>query len=227
MAVISIVVGAGFYTIARSTKDRALEKGVDTLHAMIRIARTQAIMNGVHARFIINADASDPESYLRRIGVVIEGETNNTLIAKDRGAILPEGVFVVPSGGFDEVPNGLPRSIYWNTNKGEGDGSAVYSFEYPLADPVPITSEGDAKWICIQFAPNGRLASSLWQGSGLVPRSNQLVVSKGQFNDGKVKFLSPIEFLGIAFKLSGSSYTSNESGLFELEKTAVEVGDET
>lgn len=233
LAVISTLVGVGFYSIARGTNERALERGADVLHSMIRVARTQAITNGVHARLIINADASDPESYLRRIGVVLEGDgevtidesTHDTVQAVERGALLPEGIYIVPQGSDALVRSGFPRSIYRQVNGDTLDDTAVYSFEYPMKEAVPVNVSGTPDWICIQFAPNGRLSSATPGGGGLVPRSNQLILARGHWSGGKVDFRNAERFLGIAFKLSGASFASEDSALFELEKEEVEAGD--
>ncbi len=233
MSVISIVAGAAFYTIAKSTNDRALERAADTLHSMVRIARTQAITNGVHARLIINNDSTDSESYLRRVGVVLEGADKiidgdddfDSVLAIERGILLPEGVYVVPQSGAVVIPGAMPKSIYKKKNNDPSDETAVYRFEYPLKAPVPVDVQGDSSWICIQFAPNGRLSSCEHGGGGLVPRSNQLILAKGQSEGNQVVFRDAQQFVGIAFKLSGSSYSSSEVGLFELEKEDVEEGD--
>ncbi|MDQ8199339.1 prepilin-type N-terminal cleavage/methylation domain-containing protein [Pelagicoccus enzymogenes] len=233
MAVISVLAGIGFYSIARGTEDRALEKGADILHSMVRVARTQAITNGVHSRLIINADPNDPESYLRRIGVVIEGDESvtieetehNTVKAVDRGALLPEGVYIVPQSNDAIVPASLPRSIYKSKNNDADNDSAIYRFAYPMKDAVPVGLDGDPKWICIQFAPNGRLSSAIPGGGDLVPRSNQLILAQGHSTDGTIDFQGSERFKGIAFKLSGSSFSSEDSALFELEKDAEEEGD--
>ncbi len=233
MAVISTLIGVGFYSIARGTNERALERGADMLHSMIRVARTQAITNGVHARLIINADKSDPESYLRRIGVVLEGnvdvtiatETYHTVQAVERGALLPEGVYIVPQGDTALVKSGFPRSIYRQKNDDSSDDTAVYGFAYPMKAAVPVDVSGAPDWICIQFAPNGRLSSATPGGGAEVPRSNQLILARGHWSGGKLDFQDAERFLGIAFKLSGASFASEDSALFELAKDAVEVGD--
>ncbi|MDQ8187566.1 prepilin-type N-terminal cleavage/methylation domain-containing protein [Pelagicoccus sp. SDUM812002] len=219
MAVISLLVSIGFYTIARGNEDRALDKGADILHSMVRVARTQAITNGVHARLIINADTDSPESYLRRIGVVIENTNKNEWIAIDRGAYLPEGIFVVPQGNEVTLPEGWPesgrRSVYKKTNY-DSDGLAVYSFDYPLADPVNESQESEPNWICIQFAPNGRLSEGNWGGgSNSPPLNNQLVLAKGGRNGDGVVIADANDYIGIAFKLNGSSYQTRERSLID------------
>lgn len=233
MAVISTLVGVGFFAITRGSDDRALERGADMLHSMVRVARTQAITNGVHARLIINADKSDPESYLRRIGVVLEGDervtieedTYDTVLAVERGALLPEGVHIVPQDSDALVQSGFPRSIYRKKNNDASDDTAVYGFKYPMKEPVPVGVSGTSEWICIQFAPNGRLSSATPGGRALVPRSNRLILARGQWSSGKLDFQGAERFLSIAFKLSGASFASEDSALFELEMTDVEAGD--
>lgn len=227
MTTISVILGVGYYSMAKSTNDRALERAADTLHSMVRIARTQAITNGVHSRLIINADQGDPESYLRRIGVVIQDDsTDGKWIAVERGALLPVGVCVVPQGGAVNIPSGLPKSIYRKLNGDGSDDTAVFNFEYPLRESVHEGTVDAPTWIAIQFAPNGRLSTAVWGGGGLVPLSNQLIVSKGSWNGSEVGFGEANEFRGIAFKIGGSSYTSNEAALFEVEEEELEVVDD-
>ncbi len=219
LSVISMVLGIGFYSIARGTDDRALEKGADILHSMVRVARTQAITNGVHARLIINADVNDPDSYLRRIGVVIEDEEEKYWIAVDRGASLPKGVFLVPQGNNIDLPEGWPeagrRSIYKKQDVSDKD-SAIYKFEYPLKKKV-LEDDPDSirKWICIQFAPNGRLSSCDWGGGYISPSNNQLVIAKGLLSDGGMTVVDKDAFIGIAFKQNGSSYETKESKVID------------
>ncbi|MBD5779709.1 prepilin-type N-terminal cleavage/methylation domain-containing protein [Pelagicoccus sp. NFK12] len=220
MAVISVLAGIGFYSIARGTEDRALEKGADILHSMVRVARTQAITNGVHSRLIINADPNDPESYLRRIGVVIEDPESGYVKAVDRGALLPEGIYLVPQGEGVQFPSGWPetgrRSVYRKANGDTTDDTAVYAFDYPLKDRIPENTAGKPDWICIQFAPNGRLSTVNWGGGGgLVPLSNQLVLANGRMVSGNLSVTNVNDYIGIAFKRNGSSYQTREADLVD------------
>lgn len=213
-----MLVGISFYSIARGTEDRALEKGADILHSMVRLARTQAITNGVHARLIINADPSDPESYLRRVGVVIEHTVVNEWIAVDRGASLPKSVFLVPQGNGINLPDGWPetgrRSVYKKT-KFNPDGLALYSFDYPLADPVNESQDGKPDWICIQFSPNGRLSAANWGGGSATPSNNQLVLASGSYVGDEVFISDSNEYIGIAFKMNGSSFQTKVADVID------------
>lgn len=216
LAVLSIVAGAGFFTISRSTGERSLERAAETVHSMVRIARTQAITNGKYARLIINADSSDPESYLRRIGVVIQDDVQDKWVAIDRGAYLPEGVFIVPQGS-DKVTlsNTARRSVYKVANT-DTVSSAVYRLEYPLKEAVLENAANQPDWICIQFAPNGRLSTTNWGGGGgVVPLSNQLIISKGSWVGDNVDLRNDESFIGIAFKKGGSSYQTSEADLVD------------
>ncbi|MBC2605383.1 pilus assembly FimT family protein [Pelagicoccus albus] len=218
LTVITVIAAAGFLSIARGTDERSLEKAADMLHSMVRIARTQAITNGVHSRLIISLDQSDASSYLRKVGVVIEASDQGYWKAVERGVVLPEGVYVVPQSGSVSFTSDWPatgrRSIYRKTNT-ESDDSAIYDYEYPLQDEV--SEDSGTSWLCIQFSPNGRLSSAEWGGGGLVPVSNQLVLAKGNWDGSKVAFRSAADFIAIAFKQSGSSYQTQETELVDDE----------
>lgn len=223
LLVMVVIAGMTYLSLAKSSNDRALEKGAEMMHSMVRIARTQAIMNGTYARVIINADSGDSEGYLRKMGVMVrDDENDNFWYAVERGGFLPEGVFVVPQSGEIELPSGMPRSIYKRENDDASQDTAVFDYQYPLKASVSDSVESDPDWICIQFSPNGRLSSINYHGSGLVPLSNQLILAKGNRRDGTVVFLPDAQFMGIAFKRGGSSYRSGESGLFEYEEGEVE-----
>lgn len=218
LAVIAVIGGTAFYGLARSNDDRALEKGADMLHDMVRVARTQAITNGVHARLIVNLDTTDEGNYLRQVGVMIEHADSNKWIAVDRGIKLPEGVFVVPQAGSVSFPVGWPatgrRSVY-RLNNTAADASAVYTFDYPLKAEVNEVTASSPSWFCIQFAPNGRLSSGNWGGGGLVPVANQLVLARGSWRGNTVEFGSAVDFIGIAFKRNGASYQTRETELVD------------
>lgn len=214
MSIITIIAAGGYLTLARSTSDRSLERAADTLHSLVRIARTQAITNGVHSRLIINNDPSDKESYLRRIGVMIEDTTTSGYwTAVDRGTYLPEGVYVVPQAGEVSFPADWPatgrRSVYQVTNQ-TGDGPALYNFDYPLKEKVAETEDGKPEWLCIQFAPNGRLSSAKWGGGDSIPEANRLIIAKGSWGSDKISLMSSNDFIGVAFKKSGGSYQTEE-----------------
>lgn len=219
LTVMAVIAGTTFLTLAKSTDDRALERGAEMLHSMVRVARTQAIMNGVHARLIVNLDTSDEASYLRRIGVMVEAADSGDWLAVDRGVSLPKGVYLVPQSGSVSFPANWPetgrRSVYRVTNS-DTDNSAVYNFEYPLKEAVSETTNDAPDWLCIQFSPNGRLSTANWGGGGgLVPLSNQLVVANGSWEGEDIAFRSASEFVGIAFKSNGASYQTKETELVD------------
>lgn len=216
LLVMVVIAGMAYLSLAKSSGDRALERGAEMLHSMVRVARTQAIMNGTYARLIINADSGDPEAYLRKVGVMIRDDQKDDFwYAVERGGFLPEGVFLVPQSGSVELPAGLPKSIYKSDNGDSALDTAVFDYQYPLKASVSEKVESDPDWICIQFAPNGRLSSISYHGGGLVPLSNQLILAKGNWAGDTVVFSEAERFVGIAFKRSGSTYRSEESGLFE------------
>lgn len=225
MLVMIAIAGTAYFSLVRSTGSRSLERGAEVLHSMLRVARTQAIMNGTYARVIINADSLDEGAYLRKVGVMIRDDKNpNFWYAVERGETLPEGVYLVPQSGSVILPAGLPRSIYKRKNDDTTKDTAVFDYKYPLKDSVSDQVEADPDWICIQFAPNGRLSSIEYSGGGLVPLSNQLIVAKGSRVGGSIAFSDDVDYIGIAFKRGGSTYRSRESGLFEYEEGKVEDG---
>src|SRR5690606_38032246 len=94
--------------LSRGSELRALDNGIGLIRDMARVARAQAILNGQPARLIINYDETDSERFLRYVGIVarvaveqvVDDEGNVTSVgtwqAVDRGAYLPQGVYVVP-----------------------------------------------------------------------------------------------------------------------------------
>ncbi|MBK1876533.1 hypothetical protein [Pelagicoccus mobilis] len=222
LTVMVVIAGISFLSLAQTNEDRSLEKAADILHAMVRVARTEAITRGVHSRLIVNLDTNDEDRYLRRLGVIVEDDTSGQWVAVDRGMSLPGGVFVVPQSGSIVLPGGWPdsgrRSVYRVTNT-DSDGSSVRTFEYPLKASVGESTSSAPSWMCIQFSPNGRLSTGNWGGGGgLVPLSNQLVIANGSWEGGKVAFLSARDFVGIAFKSNGSSYQTRETELVDDEE---------
>lgn len=218
---IVILAAAGFMSLRGMKSNLAVDRAADMLHSMVRVARTQAITNGVHSRLIVSLDSDDPGSYLRRVGVVIEDlDTTNGWIAVERGVLLPEGVHVVPQAGDIEFSDTWPesgrRSIYKVKQTDSEQGNAVYGLEYPLKESVVEGSEGSVSWICVQFAPNGRLSTCEWGGGGgIPPSSNRLLLARSSWQNGKVLFLNPEDAVGIKFKLSGSSYETEEEALLD------------
>lgn len=216
---IVVLAAAGFLSMRGMKHNLSLDRAADMLHSMVRVARTQAITNGVHSRLIVSLDTSDPDSYLRRVGVVIEDpDTTNGWVAVERGVLLPEGVRVVPQEGDIDFSDTWPvsgwRSIYKIRQTDSEQGNAVYSLDYPLKETV-VEGAGGVPWVCIQFAPNGRLSGCVWGGEGVAPSTNRLVLAHASWQSGNVLFLDPEETIAIKFKISGASYETTEGALLD------------
>ncbi|MDQ8204568.1 type II secretion system protein [Pelagicoccus sp. SDUM812003] len=220
LGIIAIISGAGLYSLGRGEDRRALNKAARSMHAMIRVARTQAITNGVHSRLIINYDPSDRQSCLRQIGVVVEDPNagKDRWRAVERGTMLPQGVFVVPWSGdavsFSEDWTSQERRSWYRIDQNEAENSAVFKYDYPLKAAVP---EGQGQdWIVYQFAPNGRVSPAQWGGGDHQP-ANRIVLANAGWDADKIAFRTPERLIAISFKLSGASIQNELTELEEME----------
>ncbi len=218
MSMIAIIGGASYYALGRSSEESDIRRAANTLHAMIRVARAQAIMNSTYSRLIVNNDQTDSERYLRTIGVMIQDDsTTDYWKAIERSEQLPEGVYLVPQGSSPTAaslspdwPTDAGLSIY-KTDVGAAHDTAVFKFDYPVVDPVDENTTDAPRWIAIQFAPNGRLSSARWGGGNDLPSNNQLVLGIASWVGGTLSFREPGKIVGLRFKPSGSSYLVEEA----------------
>lgn len=214
MSVIVLMAGILYTSIDFKRSSGNLDRGLEAVHSMVRVARSQALVNGVSCRMIINFDETDEENFLRKIGIMIKDDSAaNKWKAVDRGMLLPEGVYVVPRGKVDFADNWPAdpdrKSVYKKENSDTVQYGSVFKYEYPLVISVPEDSGVD--WIAIQFAPNGRLEVVEYDGGGLPPLSNQIVVGRARWVGALLSFTDFVDLKGVRFKRNGASFSIEDA----------------
>lgn len=215
LSVIAILATLTMVSLSRSGEIRAVDSGIGMIRDMARAARAQAILAGQPARLIINYDEADPDRFLRYLGIVVrDKEDPANWQAVDRGAYLPQGVYLVPqaSAPVDFAANWPDerRSRYKANNLGSVHDTGIVRLEYPLAEPVSGEDAGAPQWIAYQFAPNGSLDAVF---ESPPPISNALVVGRGDSASGRVAFADPQALKAVLFKRSGSTLPVEELDL--------------
>lgn len=227
LAVMTILGGMGMAGLGMLSQPRALDSAQSQLHALLRVARSQAVLNGTDSRLIINLDKDDPDRFLRFAGIVTRHPSDpSKWKAVHPGTFLPQGVYVVPQpsaaeslfdGGWKAGGGGEDhKSDYHRDNAGPPD-EAVCTLAYPRRDYVSISDPESVPWICFQFGPDGRIeAVDLPDASGgLPPVSNEIVLASGSTrSDGTVSFGVTQNMVGILIKRNGHSMVTSNSEIF-------------
>jgi len=130
----------------------AISAGGGSIHAAERlagaqfhVARNRALLKNARVRVIVNADPTDPERYLREMGLLHEvaGEEGGPLwVASDEGKRLPRGFYFHPTRSPGDGGHALPQmSIAFPAARPqrEGDGSLYYYYEYNQFGRMPVT----------------------------------------------------------------------------------------
>lgn len=226
MSVIVLMAGILYASIDLKSSSSSLDRGLEAVHSMVRVARSQAIVNGVSCRMIINFDNTDKDNFLRQIGIVIKDDSAMGMWkAVDRGVMLPEGVYVVPrskatfAGSWPVNPD--RKSVYKKESTDSVQGGAVFKYEYPLVASVPENAGVD--WMAVQFAPNGRLEVIEYDGGGLPSLSNQIVVGRAQWVGSALTFTDFEDLKGVRFKLNGASFSVKDASKLGYDPAPEEV----
>ena len=205
----SIVYVSGSYGF----ENRALNRASSDAHMMLKGARAQAILSGQDARLIVNIDETDPERFLRYIGIVRRDADDPSLwLATHSGIYLPEGIYVVPQNTAGVAFGNWDESVSERKSKhkcsNEVAPMAIASMDYPELGPV-VDDEGAApKWIVYQFSPDGFLDVSDAPGcsGSLPPKSSQIVLAPAELNgNGDLEFNGSDEVSGLVIRSSGVS----------------------
>ena len=237
MSVIAIIAAITFAKVDLRIFRDSPSAGIRTLSDLMRVARTQAILNAAPARLIINYDETDIDRFLRYAGVVVADTDENGFLtgdwrAVDRGVYLPTGVYVVPNDGYAIGLSGVSFSTTWASADGGrresrydinniDSDAAVFRYEYPANDPVP---EGSGpRWIALQFGPDGRLQAATEDGSGNPPVANYLVVGLARYQADGLTFADGETVKGIGVKRSGALFSIEDVDYYESK---VGTGDE-
>ena len=131
MALIIVLAGSlGLVTIRLG--GRSIDAAERLAGAQFHAARNLALLKRTRVRVIVNGDSSDPDRYLREMGLLYDAadpDNSPQWVAQAEGRRLPPGFYFRPAlssvvGGQDmlEIPVNRPQP--------EGNGSLYYYFEY-------------------------------------------------------------------------------------------------
>lgn len=198
MTVVAILTVASLTAVRFRPETISVEEGANRVAAMARAARAQAIMSGARARLLVNYDPTDTENYLKQLGLVVEtGIGTGQWVAKDRGTLLPAGVFV-----------DVGRSTFMKE-----EGEEVFFIPYPqqVENKMDAVASGGGKnhWKVVGFSPNGQIE----KGSN----SLKVAVGLGIWRDDEVFFESMDSSRLIRFKRNGVPFAA------EFEETVEPV----
>jgi len=223
MGVIAFLAAVGVSSFAAIGKGRALQSAQSELHAFLRVARGQAILEGTEARLLVNYDASDPERFLRFYGVAVRSRENpDQWRAAGCGAHLPDGVYVVPQDHdavtFVNWPaqGGADVKSDYRASNGDAADSGVMKLEFPANGWRPQGEEGAPEWIAIAFEPSGELGVVDPAASGALPiQSLHLVLSPARWDgSGKLVYEDSARAIGVRLRPTGRSFAvSDPAGL--------------
>jgi prepilin-type N-terminal cleavage/methylation domain-containing protein len=153
IALMAILVGGIGLSFGGGGTGKAIEASQRIAIGMLSNARNQAIMNGSRARLIIHADQSDPENYLRLLGVIYEDSANPDMwLATGSGEMFPANIRFVPNYGSSNFShNGREGNLdTMNLNfpqkkaQKAGGGTLFYYYEFKSSG---ITSNNLAAFI--------------------------------------------------------------------------------
>jgi len=225
LAVMVLLGGLGLAALGGLTDSRSLDSAQGQLHALARVARSQAVLNGTDARLIINCDANDPERFLRFAGVIKRDLNDPTKWeAAHPGLFLPQGIFVVPqdTNGVQFVnweTKQLSESMVSDRKSGYQCASAVSQdtglcyLEYPKIGLQVDSIDTNPKWITYQFSPNGRIvAADVPDCSGSsAPNGLHISLAPGNLNSGNtVVFENSYNVVGIRIRQNGYSFAVDD-----------------
>lgn len=124
--------------------------------SMFQAARTNAVMKGQDTAVIIykagggvagSPGKSDPEKYLRFIGIVYKDPDSNQWEPLNRGTYLPKGIyFVPPAGAVDTFTNA------------ESSSNSLLTSGNTFRFPIQAASAPQDEWFMYTFDKNGNLS---------------------------------------------------------------------
>ncbi len=149
LGVIAVFIGVFATALRPGNPTVAVEGAQAQVASLFTQARGVALKQGAETRLIIHADPSNPDRYLRFLGIVYgvdtddDGEPDDWIAATD-GVTLPGSVYVVPPDGV-----GTPDGMTWESklNSSFSDSSETDSLQYISNEPedyyyITFTSRG-------------------------------------------------------------------------------------
>ncbi len=172
LTIMMMVTGAVWFTFSDRESEGNLAQAEQVMEGMLRISRLKAqaeaqspkgerpLLKAV-TRLIVHADPSDPEKYLRYIGVVYGDADDQRWYAELKGRYLPKGVYVM----MPEVDRANQYSMNLEYPKGSG------------RNPLQLNENGE-KWLYYEFSTSGlvdcRKKTSLKLAQGRHSKSGEL-----------------------------------------------------
>ena len=135
MAIIGIFLGLAVLGWRGADDGIRLRAGERLAFGLMRTVRGQAVLRHTTARLIIHHDLSEPEKYLRFIGVIYR----DTEDADGGWLVAAEGVY-------------LPKSVYFHENKSVPGGEM--SLAFPMAATQAAGEEG-VNWLYYEYNGSG------------------------------------------------------------------------
>ena len=201
LAIVAIMGSIAALALGGWKESGSLDAAARIMQGKLREARTHAVMNGVTTRFLVCFDRTDPERFLREIGIVVQASDDlSRWQAVDKGSRLPEGVAFVPqdSEGVAYAPGWLDTFKSRYTKGGHAtDAAQVCNLPYPMAGAVTLGADGSEPWLYYSFDPSGRVSGNA---------SGNFIVLAPYASDGTTCSFEPSrEIRKIGFKITGVS----------------------
>ncbi len=185
---------------------------------------------------IVNYDETDPDKFLRYVGVIVEEEIGSgDWLAAHSGIYLPRGVYFVPRNTGSPPTSAFTFDSAWPAEMTDDDEdedmpdmrseyvctinssvNAIGPVEYPVKGTVRLdASTGNVQdWIGFQFGPDGnskKAAFSACSGPGGIVW-NQIVLGLASIQpDGILLFEGSDKTVGIALRANGISFAVDDS----------------
>ncbi len=209
LGIIAAVVGGVGLALRGGDDTVALGSAQRTVASMLTATRAQAVMNGTTARLIIHVDSSEPEHFLRRVGIIKQLlQADGTPYSPPRwvptsdGTALPRGTYFVPGVGTS-VPAEL-FSNEWNlsTDAISLYGSNEINLTYPQMGSGDSLQMSGPRWAFYEFGPDGQMTS--------FGTNQQIVLTTGRRTQTTPVFENPENVRGLVLRRIGTFHLVNE-----------------
>ncbi|TVR50595.1 MAG: prepilin-type N-terminal cleavage/methylation domain-containing protein [Puniceicoccaceae bacterium] len=204
LGIIALFVGVISIGLRGGDQTYALRSAQGTVGGLLKATRGQAVLNQTDARFIVHADSSDPERYLRFVGIVVwrpDDQGNLGWMPSGTGTLLPGGIRIVPPR--------QPHSL-------QSLGVLADSVNWPdhltsniLIPPTPqfevAFNEGDDRpYYFIEFRSNGKI-QGLNDGF-----SAKIAIAPARVTPQGPRFDNPEHVIGMLLRSTGQYTLLNQ-----------------
>ena len=207
LGIIAAVVGGVGLALRGGDDTVALGSAQRTMASMLTATRAQAVMNGTTARLIIHVDASEPEHFLRRVGIIkqllqADGTPyNDRWVPTSDGTTLPRGTYFVPGQGTS-VPAVFSSDWNLSTDALSLYGSNEINLTYPQMGGGDSLQMSGPRWAFYEFGPDGQMTS--------FGTNQQIVLTTGRQTQATPVFENPENVRGLVLRRIGTFHLVNE-----------------